>query len=56
MTQQLMAAIAEAQSQLGGGQKAMPAFADASAPASRPGKPADAYDQGHGDDGAGLGG
>ncbi len=32
MTQQLMAAIAEAQSQLGGGQKAMPAFADASAP------------------------
>jgi cytochrome c-type biogenesis protein CcmH len=32
MTQQLMAAIAEAQSQLGGGQKAMPAFAEASAP------------------------
>ena len=32
MTQQLMAAIAEAQSHLGGGQKAMPAFADASAP------------------------
>jgi cytochrome c-type biogenesis protein CcmH len=33
MTQQLMAAIAEAQSQLGGDQKAMPAFAGASAPA-----------------------
>jgi len=33
MTQQLMAAIAEAQSQLGGGQKAMPAFAEAIAPA-----------------------
>ena len=32
MTQQLMAAIAEAQSQLGGGQKAMPAFAEAQAP------------------------
>jgi cytochrome c-type biogenesis protein CcmH len=32
MTQQLMAAIAEAQSQLGGDQKAMPAFADAAAP------------------------
>ena len=32
MTQQLMAAIAEAQSQLGGGQKAMPAFAEASVP------------------------
>ena len=32
MTQQLMAAIAEAQSQLGDGQKAMPAFAEAQAP------------------------
>jgi len=32
MTQQLMAAIEEAQSQLGGGQKTMPAFAEASAP------------------------
>ena len=32
MTQQLMAAIAEAQSRLGGGQKAMPAFAEAAAP------------------------
>ena len=57
MTQQLMAAIAEAQSQLGGGQKAMPAFAEASATcqagwASRTA----AYDPGHGDDGAGLGG
>jgi cytochrome c-type biogenesis protein CcmH len=32
MTQQLMAAIAEAQNQLGGGQKTMPAFAESSAP------------------------
>ena len=32
MTQQLMAAIAEAQSQLGGGQKGMPAFAEAPTP------------------------
>jgi len=32
MTQQLMAAIEEAQSQLDGGQKTMPAFAEASAP------------------------
>ena len=32
MTQQLMAAIAEAQSQLGGGQKTMPAFVESSAP------------------------
>jgi cytochrome c-type biogenesis protein CcmH len=32
MTQQLMAAIAEAQSQLGGGQKTIPAFAEAQAP------------------------
>jgi len=32
MTQQLMAAIAEAQSQLGGGQKTMPALAESSAP------------------------
>jgi cytochrome c-type biogenesis protein CcmH len=32
MTQQLMAAIAEAQSQLGGGQKAMPTFAESAAP------------------------
>ncbi|MEP6891038.1 MAG: c-type cytochrome biogenesis protein CcmI, partial [Nitrospirota bacterium] len=38
MTQQLMAAIAEAQSQLGGGQKAMPAFAGAPAPAQPTGQ------------------
>ena len=38
MTQQLMAAIAEAQSQLGGGQKAMPAFAEAPAPAKPTGQ------------------
>ena len=42
MTQQLMAAIAEAQSQLGGGQKAMPAFADPSAPGKPAGRPEDA--------------
>ena len=33
MTQQLMAAIAEARSQLGGGQKTMPVFAESAAPA-----------------------
>ena len=38
MTQQLMAAIAEAQSQLGGGQKGMPAFAEATTPAQPTGQ------------------
>jgi cytochrome c-type biogenesis protein CcmH len=39
MTQQLMAAIAEAQSQLGGGQETMPAYAEPAAPAQPTGQP-----------------
>jgi cytochrome c-type biogenesis protein CcmH len=39
MTQQLMAAIAEARSQLGGGQESMPEYAESAAPAQPTGQP-----------------
>jgi cytochrome c-type biogenesis protein CcmH len=39
MTQQLMAAIAEARSQLGGGQESMPEYAESTAPAQPTGQP-----------------